>query len=167
MIFSKNYCKNGKEGLAMRRQRWVRWWAIGLLAFCQLAGCAPLESKFVPESVLPEGKALVYIYRPAKTYDAGLKYYPVQANGVAVVRMFAGGYFPYYCLPGRIRFAARGEHTATLTTDIAAGKTYYLKLHLVKGTGMGTPAFEMVAPETGIADLVDCRLIVENDEAGF
>ena len=136
--------------------------AVTLLAAAQLVGCAaPLEKKFEPVPSVPEGKALVYIYRLAKQNDTGLKYYLVKANGVNVVRMYAGGYFPYFCRPGRVQF------TATLVTDIEAGRTYYLKLYVAEGTRVGTPALELVAPETGILELSQCKLIAEKKEAGF
>jgi hypothetical protein len=153
----------------MKQYRWaLARWAICCLTASLLVGCMPpLKGKFQPEGAVPEGKALVYIYRLAKQNDYGLEYYPLKANGATVVRMYAGGYYPYHCRPGRVRFSAQGEYSAFVTADIAAGQTYYLKLYLIEGARMGTPALEMVDPETGLAELARCQLIVEKKEAGF
>ena len=139
-----------------------------LLSVLLLTGCpAPLTKTYEPKPSIPEGKSLVYIYRLARGYDTGLKYYPVKANGVTVARMYAGGYVPYVCNPGRIKFTSRTEQTATLIADIEAGQTYYLKFYVATGNQVGTPAFEMVSPQTGTAELSECKLIEEKKEAGY
>jgi len=71
-----------------------------------LCGClhAP-EPNFVPVTSIPEGKALVYIYRKAHISGAAGRYL-ISANGEPAAFLFNGTYAPYFASPGTNHFGA-------------------------------------------------------------
>jgi hypothetical protein len=122
--------------------------------------CTTLGPVFKKETV-PEGKAIVYIYRQKKYMDSGLKYYVVEANGLRVAGLYNGGYFPYITKPGLIEFKSRAEYTNSVKTNIKAGQIYYLRLSVEKGTLVGRPVLKFVQSEVGEKEITTCKLITE------
>src|SRR5271157_2920046 len=66
---------------------------LSFIAALLVASCAtgPL---FVEEPTIPDGQALVYIYRPYTLYGSAIKQL-IMSNGGPVVRIAADGYYPY------------------------------------------------------------------------
>ena len=123
--------------------------------------CTTLGPVFKKETV-PEGKAIVYIYRQKKYMDSGLKYYVVEANGLKIASLYNGGYLPYITKPGLIEFKSRAEYTSSVKTNIKAGQIYYLRLSIEKGTLVGRPVLKFVKPEVGKEEITTCKLTTEN-----
>lgn len=84
-----------------------------------LAGCASLGPPFMEEPSIPEGKALVYIYRPSSFVGSAISYL-VTANDMPVVTLYNGGYFPYFTDPQTIRFWAKTESESFVIIEAAA-----------------------------------------------
>jgi hypothetical protein len=91
---------------------------------------------FTPITNIPDGKALVYIYKP-KTY--GKEKFRVEANGEPVTILEKGGYYPYLVTPGTVVFTAKAKARignvfapalipkSALTLSVEPGKVYYIK----------------------------------------
>lgn len=91
---------------------------------------------FTPITNIPDGKALVYIYKP-KTY--GKEKFRVEANGEPVTILEKGGYYPYLATPGTVVFTAKAKARignvlapaiipkSALTLSAEPGKVYYIK----------------------------------------
>jgi len=72
-----------------------------------ITGCGPkLGGSFVKLDSVPQGKALIYLYRP---FGSTGFVYPINihANGNLIVSMPHQSYFPYLVEPGEIEFASR------------------------------------------------------------
>jgi hypothetical protein len=124
-----------------------------------LSGCAS-GPKFAPVvSVdVPPGKALVYIYRTPSFAGSAVQY-AVNAGERKIVQLQNGGYYPYICDPGSIEFWAATEARASLTIDVAAGETYYLRGSLGIGFFVGHPKLQLIPAEQALSEIADCVLI--------
>ena len=86
------------------------------------------SQKFEPVKEIPEGKALVYIYRPHRL--AGMIYhYTVNANEekVSEAHLKDKSYLVYFAKPGRYTFW--GEYMGARLAadlDVEVGETYYI-----------------------------------------
>lgn len=136
----------------------VRVVAILVLCF----GCTTSGPAFEAVGAVPQGKALVYIYRPSGFIGAGVRYH-VAARGERIVYLTPGGYFPYIAEPGEIEFWAKTEAKETITTDLEPGATYYLKGSVGIGVAVGRPRFEFVDASRGAREVSECNLLPAAD----
>ena len=87
------------------------------------------SQKFKPVEEIPEGKALVYIYRPGSMVGAAV-HYTVNANDekVSESHLKNKSYLVYFADPGRYTFWGQVTNTRReVDLDVEAGKTYYIK----------------------------------------
>lgn len=126
-----------------------------------LAGCASGPA-YIKVDKIPEGMGLVYIYRPTVL---GYAVRPdVLANGVAITKLIANGYYPYFSKPGEVEFSAKTETRSAVTLYIEAGHTYYIKGIITMGAFIGRPNLTVVLPEIAEKEIVDCKLIENKNE---
>jgi hypothetical protein len=100
-----------------------------LLSICLLISTAIFSQRFEAVKEIPDGKALVYIYRSSSMLGAAV-HYTVNANDVKAseAHLKNGTYFVYFADPGRYTFWAQVTNTRRETDlDVEAGKTYYVK----------------------------------------
>jgi hypothetical protein len=131
---------------------------LALASLCLLfSGCTTLGAKYTPETAVPTNKAAVYVYRPG---SLGAAISPnVQANGVPLSDLPAHGYFVYDATPGELTLTAHTEATTSVTLDIKAGETYYVKGSLGMGFFVGHPHLVVVAKDVGESEIKDCKLV--------
>jgi hypothetical protein len=87
------------------------------------------SQKFTPVAEIPEGKALVYIYRPGSMVGAAV-HYTVNANDTIASKAHLRNksYIVFFAEPGRYTFWAQVTNTRrAIDIDVEAGKTYYIK----------------------------------------
>jgi len=92
--------------------------------------------------------------------------YKVRANGVSVVTLKNGGYYPYIAKPGEIEFSAKTEATSSIKIDIKPGQTYYLKGTVGIGFFIVRPHLVVVPPDVGEKEIAGCKLISEKEAEG-
>ena len=129
-----------------------------LASLCLLfSGCTTLGAKYTPETAVPTNRAAVYVYRPG---SLGAAISPnVQANGVPLSDLPAHGYFVYDAAPGELTLTAHTEATTSVTLDVKAGETYYVKGSLGMGFFVGHPHLVVVTKDVGEAEIKDCKLV--------
>jgi hypothetical protein len=121
------------------------------------SGCANLGAKYTPEAATPTDRAAVYVYRPG---SMGAAISPnVQANGVPLSDLPAHGYFVYDAKPGELTLTAHTEATTSITLDVKAGETYYVKGSLGMGFFVGHPHLVVVTKDVGESEIKDCKLV--------
>mgnify|MGYP001825639715 CR=1 FL=1 len=113
------------------------------------------SQKFSPVEEIPEGKALVYIYRPGSMVGAAV-HYTVHANDdiVSEYHLRNKSYLVFFADPGRYTFWAQVTNTRReVDLDVEAGKTYY-----VRGD-----CCEFIIPDTEDAkkEIVKCKLALK------
>lgn len=87
------------------------------------------SQKFTPVENIPEGKALIYIYRPGK-FVGGAAHYTVNANDekVSEKHLRNNTYLVYFAEPGKYHFWARSGGTKRdVHIEVEANKTYYVR----------------------------------------
>ena len=125
---------------------------IGLL----LGGCAS-GPKFTPDTTVPANRAAVYVYRPG-TLGAAVQ--PnVTANGVPLAALKPQGYFVYHAAPGELELTAHTEAKSSVTLDIKAGETYYVKGSIGMGFFVGHPHLLIVSNDVGAKEIGECKLV--------
>ena len=125
---------------------------IGLL----LGGCAS-GPRFTPDTTVPANRAAVYVYRPG-TLGAAVQ--PnVTANGVPLAPLKPQGYFVYHAAPGELELTAHTEATSSVTLDIKAGETYYVKGSIGMGFFVGHPHLLIVSNDVGAKEIGECKLV--------
>ncbi len=117
-----------------------------------LTSCSVHLQKFIPIEEIPEGKAIVYIYRPGSMLGAAV-HWTVNANDEKVSENHLRNktYLVYYAEPGR--YTIWGQVTNTrreVDIDVEAGKTYYVHSNCCKFT---IPDLEKAEKE-----IVKCKL---------
>ncbi|MEE4260855.1 MAG: DUF2846 domain-containing protein [Bacteroidales bacterium] len=115
------------------------------------------SQKFEPVEEIPEGKALVYIYRPGSMVGAAV-HYSVNANEekVSDAHLKNKTYLVYFADPGRYTFWAQVTNTRReVDLDVEAGKTYYIK----------GDCCEFILPDIKDAekDIQKCKLSIPKD----
>jgi hypothetical protein len=94
-----------------------------------LTGNVVFSQKFAPVTEIPEGKALVYIYRPGSMVGAAV-HYSINANETKVseAHLRNKSYLVFFADPGRYTFWAQVTNTRReVDLDVEAGKTYYVR----------------------------------------
>ena len=101
-----------------------------LMYFALVLFCSTIFSqKFTPVEKIPEGKALVYIYRPSKVLGMAVHYtVNVNEEKVSEAHLKNDSYLLYFAEPGRHTFwgMVSGNRKEAIL-DVEAGKTYYIK----------------------------------------
>lgn len=110
------------------------------------------SQKFTPVKDIPDGKALVYIYRPGSIVGAAV-HYTVNANDekVSEYHLRNNSYLVFFAEPGRYTFWAQVTNTRReVDLDVEAGKTFY-----VRGD-----CCEFIIPDLDKAqkEIVNCKL---------
>jgi hypothetical protein len=132
--------------------------ALPLLLLLCLDASGKAGPKFEPEQSPPADRGVVYVYRDFNLIGGGASYL-VQANGVPVARLPSKGYFVYLAKPGEVEFSARTEAKTSVTLDIEAGKTYFIKGTIGVGVFVGHPHLVVVPSDVGGAEITDCTLV--------
>jgi len=129
-----------------------------LLTLGILGGCAASGPPFAAVTEIPDGSALVYIYRPNQFVGGGVSY-TVHAGEKSVVKLTRGGYYPLIVPAGETEFWAKTEARASVTELLKAGGTYYLKGGIGVGFLMGRPKLNFVDAATGQNEVASCKLL--------
>jgi hypothetical protein len=112
---------------------------------------------FEPVKEIPEGKALVYFFRPSSMVEA-VQHFSVNANDskVSEVHLRNGTYLVYFANPGQYMFWTQIMTTKSeVLLDVKAGKTYYIE---------GRPgSLELVTKERGEKKIQKCKMLIEKE----
>ncbi|MEN8108478.1 MAG: hypothetical protein ABFS22_10785 [Pseudomonadota bacterium] len=127
-----------------------------------LSGCSATGPVYQQVGSVPEGEALVYIYRPGKFMGGGVVF-DVHAGSVAddteIVALRSGGYYPYFAPPGELQLWAKTESKTSLTLDLNAGDRRYVKGTVGVGFLVGRPKLTEVDEQTGAREIKECKLL--------
>lgn len=122
-----------------------------------------MTTKFAPVESIPEGKAVIYIYRMAE-FTGSAVHYSLNVNDVPLSRihLYNGGYFVYFADPGQHVFTAEvAKESTTAVVNAEAGQVYFVKGSIRTGTWVGRPYLETVDNGIGEREIVKCKLLVD------
>jgi hypothetical protein len=129
---------------------------IAVLVTLLLAGCAS-GARYQRIEHIPEGKALVYVYRPSG-FAGSAVVYDVRVGDTAVGTLKSGSYFTYVAsAPSELELWARTEAKSSITLDLKPGGVYYVRGGTSIGFLWGRPRLEIVSAEIGAKEIADCR----------
>jgi len=127
-----------------------------------ISGCSATGPVYKKVDTIPEGQALVYIYRPGKFMGGGVVFDVHSGNiedETEIVELRSGGYFPYFTQPGELQLWAKTESTTSLTLDLKAGDLRYVRGTVGVGFLIGRPKLTEVDEQTGAAEIKECVLL--------
>ena len=139
------------------RSLWLAVLSLAGVAF--MSGCATNGPAFAKVETIPADKGLIYIYRP-QAFQGGAVSYDVRVNDAVVTHLSNGGYYPYFAAPGEAQVSAKTEATSSVTLDVKAGQTYYVKGGVRIGFLVGRPHLMVMANDVGASEIADCKLII-------
>jgi hypothetical protein len=128
-----------------------------------ISGCATLGPKFAKIEKVPDGTALVYIYRPSSIMGMTVSY-DVKVGEKVIATLHDGGYFPYYVKPGELELWAKTETRAAVTLRVKAGEVHYVKGTVGVGFFVYRPHLTPVPTNVGESEIVECKLISEQEQ---
>jgi hypothetical protein len=132
--------------------------AVAVAGLAMMSGCATKGAAFQQVESIPADKGLVYVYRPASFKGAAVSY-GVKAKDTVITNLTNGGYYPYFADPGEIEIWAKTEAKSSVTLDVKAGQTYYVKGGIRIGALVGRPHLAVVPADVGAAEIAECKLI--------
>ena len=136
-----------------------------LIALMLLSGCAHHGSEFRPAELADDGRALVYIYRPARFPNVMLSP-AVVIDGEAVFNTQSGAYATLYIPPGTHQFVLQSEQPVAgndeLVLQLESGQVSYLRVDTALKFETGKPytrSFGIAHIDETIArtEIVHCR----------
>jgi len=145
-----------------RRWMWLAGLALALSAAgCAMVGTMPKEQGDQARNLTPpEGKALVYVVRPARI-GMGVPM-TVTCDSVEVGRT-GGARFVYAVLDtGAHVFASKAENRSELPIVLEAGKTYYLEQKVTMGLLYARNKLVRLEEKEGREKLLKCYLSNDN-----
>ena len=132
-----------------------------LSSFLLLTGCiTSLGPAYSKVDKIPDNTGLVYLYRPSAFFAGGLSY-NVKTGETVITTLKNGGYYPYFSDPGEKEFWAKTEAKSSVTLDVKAGQTYYIKGEVGVGILIARPHLMVVDPEIAEKEIAKCYLITE------
>jgi hypothetical protein len=128
------------------------------------------EPNFVPVKSIPDGKALVYIYRKSRIGGAAGRYL-ISANGEPAAFLPNGSYAPYFAPLGTNHFGATMKTKLMVTgvpmpsslfskDDLLSlvlrpGETYFVQFKIADSWG---PKLVTMDRDVGTREITNCRL---------
>jgi hypothetical protein len=124
------------------------------------SGCAAKGPKFEPTSEIPEGKSLVYIYRPGGFVGSGV-HYDVYAGETKICNLVQGSYCKHLATPGELELWGKTESKGSVTLDIKGNDTYYVKGGVSMGMFVGRPHLTVVDRSVGEKEITETKLSID------
>ena len=129
-----------------------------LASMLVLSSCASLGPAYQKVEMIPADVGLVYIYRPSSFVGGGVSY-DIKIGETPIVTLYNCGYYPYFSKPGEIEFWAQTESKSSVTLDVKAGQTYYIKGTVGIGIIVGRPHLMVMTQEAAEKEILACKLI--------
>jgi Protein of unknown function (DUF2846) len=155
-----------RAGSRMLRQSLSTIPILLFLVTCMVSACGtratgPLfqnrDSKKLP-------KAIIYLYAQGQTAPAFTQeMYRIKANGVPVVKLVDGGYYPLQVAPGAVKLEVETMRLETIPVrlQVEAGHTYFVRPYYWNARH---PSARMelllLTEDEAINEILSCRLIV-------
>jgi len=130
--------------------------ALIVFALPSCKGKKYVTGKYVQVTEIPDGKALVYIYRPSRFLGGGNHYTINDGNDkVSRIHLYNGGYFEYFTDPGKHNFWLElSGKREDIIVNCEEGETYFVKVNVVE--------FFLVPNEIGQMEIRKCnKLLIE------
>jgi hypothetical protein len=126
-----------------------------------LTGCASGPA-FQEVSIVPEGKSIVYFYRPAKYYS-GASSPEIYDNGNLILDgLTNGGYWVYYITPGKHVFSTKATFVDSTSISLESkgpGEEYYVRLELTWDFFVPDAKLFRIYPDQGRQEIMSCKLV--------
>jgi hypothetical protein len=118
-------------------------------------GCSASGPAF-EKIAIPEGKSVIYTYRPSSFFGAALS--PMVVCGGKGVGLKPGGYHPIIVDPGPVLCTASTESTSEVNVEAAPGAENYVRETIGIGVLVGRPHLLLMDAAQGETDARKCRL---------
>jgi hypothetical protein len=112
-----------------------------------------------------EAVGIIYLYAQQQIFPTFTQY-PIKANGVSVVKLVDGGYYPFRVAPGVVTFEVETfgskPESIPLTLQVEGGHTYFVRPRYWNvRSPYARVELDLLTEEEGINEISSCRLILE------
>jgi len=117
-----------------------------LLAILSTIGCASTSNLTGPQIEVPQGKAVIYFFRPSAFAGSAIKFHVHTMEGKPVGYLGKGGdSFSIVVEPGTHQYWSRAASRNDVALIVEAGKIYYVKGTVNMGFVVGRPVLQEVS----------------------
>ena len=128
--------------------------------FCIAAGGCASGQPFRPVEDIPEGKGVLYVYRPWELTGSALSYVVV-ADGTVLGEARNGSYISRLFDAGEVELIARMRTTTIIAVEVKKGQETYVKAGFKAGPSfVGGPDADLsiVPPNQAREEIKSCKL---------
>jgi hypothetical protein len=137
---------------------------MGSLVICavllSLVSCAPTpvgDFRGVPADGIPDGSAVVYVYRPRQV--VGGQGCNMQLGEELIGALSPGSYTHRFLQPGRTRFTTVGDPGAGVTVILDAGEEVFIRQRWVFGAAGLEPRLDHMTRVKAMPELQRCTFV--------
>ena len=126
-----------------------------------LIGCASGPAFKKIESI-PEGKSVVYFYRPANMMTSALSPSIYDNERIILNGLSNGSYWVYFVDPGKYVFSTSSKTTtgSAVTIDIkSTGEEFYIRMDILMKAFVGETKLTKVYPDQGREEITKCKFV--------
>lgn len=125
------------------------------------SGCSASGPLFVRESIIPEGKGILYIYQEPRTGPIAITS-SVYIYDKPTVVIQDGGYFAYFAYPGKTKVSASQGRISSVVVDVKEGEECYVRCKYTFGKisefgGNAQIHLEVIPVSVGKLEITQCR----------
>lgn len=135
-----------------------------ILAGVLFAGCSsvPLGATFQEVRDVPQGKGVIYLFRPHLSVEYAVDF-DVVVEGTGAVTLPDGSYAALVVAPGvvTLKAARTGEPTAVLPLSVEAGRPHFVRMEPVPGFFRYKPTLMLEPADAGRNNVTGCRQVME------
>jgi hypothetical protein len=146
-----------KEGAEQVKRYRSTGYVLLVVMISLIGGCASTGPSFKGITDVPQGKGLVYVYRPSMGFVGSILSFDVYAGADNIGHLYPGGYLSYFANPGELEIWAKTESKSSVTIDVKAGEIQYVKANVTVGVIVGRPLLNVVEPMIGQKQIADCK----------
>jgi len=136
-------------------------YVVATIVAASAIGCVPQPSgdfRFVESGDVPDGKAVVYLYRPPSVLGT-VDVCNMEINGEMIGALDAARYSQVFVEPGQTRFETTGDFRAFVTVNLEEDKEYFIRqTWLFHQTGL-RPRLENMTRIKAETELATCTFV--------
>ena len=130
---------------------------LSMVVALALASSAWAAPAFVEASV-PDGKALIYLYRPGAIFSSLNPTLLAKDGPIGVLPL--SSFLSYTSDPGTVKLWFVAATSASLKVEAVAGHVYYVKCAIINvGTNMFSLTFELVPNDKAKTEIAGCQQV--------
>lgn len=137
-------------------KKFTKLFVLLIISLMAISCVTPGIGDFTEVMDIPDGKAVVYVYRP-DDFSGWALVYDVKYQGEKVGTLHNKSYFYFFVEPGEHQITAKTETESIAYIEVEAGGSYYIRGTVKTGIMVGRPELMAVSSLQGRSEIVECN----------